>query len=1077
MAIQTINLGTGELTGDGESIRSAFDKINNNFNELYTQDGSDVVLSAINASLIPDTDVAYDLGSTTNRFRDLYLSGSTIDLGGTTISAVGGVLQVGGVGFNELVNSTLADNRGFSASQDDGNGGTIAGAVGVRSTEVELFQSIDPAGTDNEMRATLRLTSGEATLESTIQTLDGNNDPYTVFTTLQTSPGTLNIQVDGGSGTSDFTFDNSGLTLSKILSPVTGNLDLEVGREAGGTFNVTAWADKSDPGNGWKQIVWGYDTDRYSFFVGGDIDAQGSINGTLTGNVAKVNEAFAVSVDVTGADPTPYVWGFTNTYGSGTSLTIPRADAGFVLTEAYGIATSTIQGPGIGDGVSDYAVSVDIDSDPNNIILTVIDPESESFANDVAYVLRIAETVTTVSNLLTFDLAGQLAVNGNIAGDNVIAGNTVFVGPNQFDANQTISYGVNSNNGLGIDLVITSGFDATSDVSGDIYLTTPDPEFNNNGKVIVGGILNAGGIETGSIVSDSSLFITTAADNSLQIMASHTISEVSSINSSLFWGWDNARADFTLEVPGELKVSDTGGSGLSTRYTTEFIEFQGASQLSIPLDGPRSQFAIDIVGKESVVTTVETGSGDGKLVINAGSLVFTTTWSFWDADNGVAYPVTNVTDLGGGFIEMTIPGFDFGTLAIGLDIVQLFDRETNTNPHEIRIDSNGDATGIRSLTGAANITGPDNDFLYLLTSTNDGNSGTISSNIVMTSVGGVKNTINGTTDFGNGATVDFTNATVTGFNPFDQDLNTTDSPQFDRVGLTLGEINVVPGTDFNLYTTPDGVTSHNLNFGTDGYLTIDGQMYANAYNLTGVGYVGYGGGDLFVASTTGNIKINPGDEGGSLFTFGTDGTLTLPGTVVASSVYPTPGTGSVGAVSAMIVTNGPNLNWTSTGIFANGINFVFSVDGSGNATVPTITDGGTSHFVGETFTVPGTALGLSSPADDVDFQVTAIDPGSPTALDLSKQVQIITATGSNRYYTLADGVEGQIMHFVPNSTIDTDVYIRIANARIVDVGGTGLPVAATNYSWAVFTVTEAPRTISTAIFADGAWCLQGGSTD
>lgn len=40
MAKQTINLGTGELTGDGESIRSAFDKINNNFDELYTQDSN-----------------------------------------------------------------------------------------------------------------------------------------------------------------------------------------------------------------------------------------------------------------------------------------------------------------------------------------------------------------------------------------------------------------------------------------------------------------------------------------------------------------------------------------------------------------------------------------------------------------------------------------------------------------------------------------------------------------------------------------------------------------------------------------------------------------------------------------------------------------------------------------------------------------------------------------------------------------------------------------------------------------------------------------------------------------------------
>lgn len=35
MAKQTINLGTDELSGDGESIRNAFNKVNNNFDELY----------------------------------------------------------------------------------------------------------------------------------------------------------------------------------------------------------------------------------------------------------------------------------------------------------------------------------------------------------------------------------------------------------------------------------------------------------------------------------------------------------------------------------------------------------------------------------------------------------------------------------------------------------------------------------------------------------------------------------------------------------------------------------------------------------------------------------------------------------------------------------------------------------------------------------------------------------------------------------------------------------------------------------------------------------------------------------
>jgi hypothetical protein len=40
----------------------------------------------VSSNLIPDTNVTYDLGSSTNRWKDLYLSGSTIDLSGTKIT-------------------------------------------------------------------------------------------------------------------------------------------------------------------------------------------------------------------------------------------------------------------------------------------------------------------------------------------------------------------------------------------------------------------------------------------------------------------------------------------------------------------------------------------------------------------------------------------------------------------------------------------------------------------------------------------------------------------------------------------------------------------------------------------------------------------------------------------------------------------------------------------------------------------------------------------------------------------------------------------------------------------------------
>jgi len=54
MAQQTINTGTGNNTGDGEGLRPAFIKINDNFNELYNRVLNYVIL--VDDYLIADND-------------------------------------------------------------------------------------------------------------------------------------------------------------------------------------------------------------------------------------------------------------------------------------------------------------------------------------------------------------------------------------------------------------------------------------------------------------------------------------------------------------------------------------------------------------------------------------------------------------------------------------------------------------------------------------------------------------------------------------------------------------------------------------------------------------------------------------------------------------------------------------------------------------------------------------------------------------------------------------------------------------------------------------------------------------
>ena len=49
----------------------------------------------ITGDLIPSVDVTYDIGSASLKWKDLYLSGTTIHLGDATITATGSNIDVG----------------------------------------------------------------------------------------------------------------------------------------------------------------------------------------------------------------------------------------------------------------------------------------------------------------------------------------------------------------------------------------------------------------------------------------------------------------------------------------------------------------------------------------------------------------------------------------------------------------------------------------------------------------------------------------------------------------------------------------------------------------------------------------------------------------------------------------------------------------------------------------------------------------------------------------------------------------------------------------------------------------------
>ena len=82
MAKQLVNVGTSVNKGDGDPLRTAFQKINDNFNELYASTRLD--LDSIGLNMIPTSDGGFALGSATKQWSDLYVRDS-IYIGGTRL--------------------------------------------------------------------------------------------------------------------------------------------------------------------------------------------------------------------------------------------------------------------------------------------------------------------------------------------------------------------------------------------------------------------------------------------------------------------------------------------------------------------------------------------------------------------------------------------------------------------------------------------------------------------------------------------------------------------------------------------------------------------------------------------------------------------------------------------------------------------------------------------------------------------------------------------------------------------------------------------------------------------------------
>ena len=239
--------------------------------------------AAVSSHVIPETNVTYDLGSDTKRWRDLYLSGSTIALGNITIKDVGGT-----VGFFAADGTTPATID--SASVDTT---TIAnGTSNVAVATVNGSIVVDVAG------ATVGTFSASGLAANVTGALTGNASTATSagkWTTARTI--TLGGDLSGSvsvDGSGDVTL-TAAVTVDAVAlgTNTTGNYVQQAATSGngisgsvnseGGTFTVTSNATNANTAN---SIVYRDASGNFS---------AGTITAALSGNASSATTAGTIS--------------------------------------------------------------------------------------------------------------------------------------------------------------------------------------------------------------------------------------------------------------------------------------------------------------------------------------------------------------------------------------------------------------------------------------------------------------------------------------------------------------------------------------------------------------------------------------------------------------------------------------------------------------------------------------------------------------------------------------------------------------------------------------------------------------
>lgn len=131
MSRQVINPGSAPILWS--TVEEAFRNINQNFTEIYATIAEDLSTQVVDFSNLysdvsPGITEVYDLGTVTRRWKDLYLSGTSIYLGNAQITASGSIVQLPA---GSTVGGALLDNAYFKEIAVAGQSNIVAESGGL----------------------------------------------------------------------------------------------------------------------------------------------------------------------------------------------------------------------------------------------------------------------------------------------------------------------------------------------------------------------------------------------------------------------------------------------------------------------------------------------------------------------------------------------------------------------------------------------------------------------------------------------------------------------------------------------------------------------------------------------------------------------------------------------------------------------------------------------------------------------------------------------------------------------------------------------------------------------------------